>query len=146
MDMNFIDVQFDLDVDEAEADELRGLVREFVKAQDENHAEFAEAVETVDELSGKVGEIQEYEEELTEELTEVSPLSDEEVAAFSLQRKRDLLAEFSVEEEVEEEVEGEGDDTPTDFGQSGPTHGDDEAVPEFVQRVYADIDGMYLPE
>jgi hypothetical protein len=144
MDINFIEVQFDLDVDEAEADELRGLVREFVEAQEKNRAEFEEAVETVDELSGKVGEVQEYEEELTKELIEVSPLSEEEIASFSLQRKRDLLAEFS----VEEDDDGDGDDPegPQDFGQSGPTHGDDEPIPEFVRRVYDDMEGVYLPE
>lgn len=134
--MDFHKIEFEDDPTEMAEEDLRELVAKFQKAQEAN-------VEQFEEVSERVDDFEEYDDELTEELVEASPLSEAEVDNVSFTRKRDLLAEFTSEEEVESEGgeeggEGEG---PEEFGQQGPTHdGEDESgTPEFIKEAY---DGM----
>lgn len=147
--MDFQRVAFDTDLDEIEADELRTLVRKFDEAQEQNIGEFEAATEQIDELEGRVGEVEDFDDELTDELAEVSPLSGDELAEFTIARKRDLLAEFSEEEDTDEEEtddeDDDGDDGEADFddmGQQGPTHDDEEAAQEFADKYLGDIPGL----
>ena len=149
--MDFQKVTYDFDIDEAEGDDLRDLVQRFEQAQEQNLAEFEQASEEIDDLEGRVGEIQEFDSELTEELTEVSPLSEDEVENFSISRKRDLLADFSEDEEEGEEEENEEDENEneeeqefSDFGQRGETHDEDKETRNFAEDYLGGIDGLEL--
>jgi len=143
--MDFHKVTFDNELEDMEADELRGLVREFYEAQSDNIAEFTEAKESIEALEGRVGEVSDFDEELTEELAEVSPLDEEELSNFSISRKRSLLADFS--ESGEGEGEGEEDDVEggqsfSDMGNRGETHGEDESGQKFAEDYLSDIAGL----
>ena len=151
--MDFQKVTFDEELDEMESDDLRDLVRQFREAQEDNLAEFQQASEEIDDLEGRVGEVQEFDSELTEELAEVSPLSEEEAAEFSISRKRDLLADFAEEDEEpedEEPEEDEEDEDPeddqefSDFGTRGETHDEEEAQKNFAEQYLGDIQGLEL--
>ena len=143
--MDFHTIEFEEDLDELEADELRDLVTDFVEAQDANLEQFEEASE-------RVADLEEYDEEISEELTENSPLSEAEVGAISFSRKRELLEEFASEEPPEEPEVGGGDDGegeesgPEQFGKQGPTHegGEGEETPEFVEKAFDDVAGVEL--
>lgn len=144
--MDFQKVNFDDELEGMEAEQLRGLVQEFKDAQDDNIAEFKEASEEIDELEGRVGEVADFESELTEELAEVSPLSEDDLAEFSIGRKRSLLADFSEEEEGEEEEDEDEDEDDEqnfeNFGQQGETHDDEAAEQKFAEEYLGDIPGL----
>lgn len=130
--MNFNKVEFDTELEQLDADELRELVGKFTEAQAEN-------LETFEDAADRVREFEEYNEELTEELVEVSPLTEAEVEATSFSRKRELLDEFDGEQS------GEADEKPRGFGQRGKTHGNEEdSTPELVEQAFNDISGVQL--
>ncbi|WP_144797660.1 hypothetical protein [Halorubrum depositum] len=144
--MDFQKVTFDTDLDEMEADELASLVRQFSEAQEQNIAEFEQASETIEGLEGRVSEVQDFDAELTEELAEVSPLGEDELAAFSISRKRELLAEFAeADEDEEEEDDDDNEDEEaefSDFGTRGNVGDDDEAKADFAKQYLGDIPGL----
>lgn len=140
--MDFQKVTFDTDLDEMEADELASLVRQFSEAQEQNIAEFEQASETIEGLEGRVSEVQEFDAELTDELAEASPLGEDELAAFSISRKRELLAEFAEADEDEEEDDEEDEEAEfSDMGQRGETH-DEDAKADFAKEYLGDIPGL----
>ncbi|UBF21497.1 hypothetical protein HJTV-2_gp11 [Haloarcula virus HJTV-2] len=140
--MDFQKVTFDTDLDEMEADELADLVRQFSEAQEQNIAEFEQASETIEGLEGRVSEVQDFDAELTEELAESSPLGEDELANFSISRKRELLAEFAEANEEDEEEEDEDEEAEfSDMGQRGETH-DEEAEADFAKQYLGDIPGL----
>ncbi|AAL55018.1 hypothetical protein HfxHF1_595 [Halophage HF1] len=141
--MDFQKVTFDTDLDEMEADDLADLVRQFSEAQEQNIAEFESASETIEGLEGRVSEVQDFDSELTEELSEVSPLGEDELANFSISRKRELLAEFAEADEDEEEEDEDEDEEAefSDMGQRGETH-NDEAERNFAEDYLGDIPGL----
>ncbi|UBF22030.1 hypothetical protein HRTV-15_gp11 [Halorubrum virus HRTV-15] len=140
--MDFQKVTFDTDLDEMEADELADLVRQFSEAQEQNIAEFEQASETIEGLEGRVSEVQDFDAELTEELAESSPLGEDELANFSISRKRELLAEFAEANEEDEEEEDEDEEAEfSDMGQRGETH-DEEAERDFAKQYLGDIPGL----
>lgn len=140
--MDFQKVTFDTDLDEMEADDLADLVRQFSEAQEQNIAEFESASETIEGLEGRVSEVQDFDAELTEELSEVSPLGEDELANFSISRKRELLAEFAEADEDEEEDDEEGEEAEfSDMGQRGETH-DEDAERNFAEEYLGDIPGL----
>jgi hypothetical protein len=130
--MNFNKVEFDTELEQLDADELRELVGKFTEAQTEN-------LETFEDAADRVREFEEYNEELTEELVEASPLTEAEVESTSFSRKRELLDEFS-DEQAQESGEG-----PNSFGQRGNTHGEEENnTPELVEQAFDNISGVEL--
>jgi hypothetical protein len=139
--MDFQKVTFDTDLDEMEADELASLVRQFSEAQEQNIAEFEQASETIEGLEGRVSEVQDFDAELTEELAEVSPLGEDELASFSISRKRELLAEFAEADDDEDEEEVDEEAEFSDMGQRGETH-DEEAEADFAKQYLGDIPGL----
>jgi hypothetical protein len=139
--MDFQKVTFEGDLDEMDEEELVGLVRQFSDAQDDNIAEFETASEEIDDLEGRVSEVAEFDAELTEQLVEASPLDEDEVASFSISRKRSLLADFSEAEEEADEG-GEGDKDFSEMGQRGPTHNEEEAKAQFAKDFLGDIPGL----
>ncbi|UBF19595.1 hypothetical protein HRTV-10_gp11 [Halorubrum tailed virus 10] len=139
--MDFQKVTFDTDLDEMEADDLADLVRQFSEAQEQNIAEFESASETIEGLEGRVSEVQDFDAELTEELSEVSPLGEDELANFSISRKRELLAEFAEADEDEEEEDEDEEAEFSDMGQRGETH-DEDAERNFAEEYLGDIPGL----
>ena len=139
--MDFQKVTFDTDLDEMEADDLADLVRQFSEAQEQNIAEFESASETIEGLEGRVSEVQDFDAELTEELAEVSPLGEDELADFSISRKRELLAEFAEADEDEEDEEEDEEAEFSDFGTRGETH-DEDAEADFAKEYLGDIPGL----
>jgi hypothetical protein len=138
--MDFQKITFDDDLEDMEAEELRGLVREYDDAQSENITEFKQAVEEIDTLEGKVAEVAEFDAELTDKLTEVSPLAEDELSGFSVTRKRELLANFAEQEaeaEAEDDEGGAGEENFEDMGNRGETH-----TEEFDAGNYLDIAGL----
>lgn len=143
MDMDFTKVSYDADLDEIEdADELRGIVRDFEDAQDSNISEFKDAKETLDDFEGRVGEAQEFKEELAESLSEVSPLSEDEALTYDMARIRDLIGEFSDEGVDEGEDGGDEGGEFSDMGQRGETHNEEDADKEFAEKHLGDIGGL----
>lgn len=144
MDMDFTKVSYDADLDEIEdADKLRGIVRDFEDAQDSNISEFEDAKDTLDGLEGRVGEAQEFKEDLAESLSEVSPLSEDEAMTYDMARIRELINEFSGEDDGDEGGDGgdEGGEF-SDMGQRGETHTDDDEGKEFAEKHLGDIGGL----
>lgn len=141
--MDFHTIEFDADVTDLEADELRELVTDFVEAQDANLEQFEDASE-------RVADLEEYDDEISEKLVDSSPLSETEVGAIDFARKRELLEEFAGDGstgEQEADSGGEGDDgSPEQFGQQGPTHDSDdgEDTPEFVEKAFDSVAGVEL--
>jgi hypothetical protein len=139
--MDFQKITFDDDLEDMEADELRGLIREYDDAQSENISEFQQAVESIDTLEGKVAEVEEFDAELTEKLDEISPLDEDELSEFSVTRKRELLTKFAEPEGDEPEGDEGGDEGGeenfSDMGNRGETHGED-----FDAGSFLDIAGL----
>lgn len=159
--MNFNKIERDYDLDELSESGLRTLVREYQKAQDDNLAEFqqvkdemeeleayrefAESADDIDDLADLKEEAGQFHDKLTEELAEVSPLSEQDVADYSLDRKYELIAKFSDSTEPEEGEDGETEqDDETEFDDTGNRHetheGDD--APEFVEETFKGISGV----
>lgn len=141
MDMDFTKVSFDADLDEIEdADELRGIVQKFESAQESNISEFQDAKDTLENFEGRVGEAEEFKEDLAKDLSEVSPLSEEEALTYDMSRMRELIVEFS--ESTEEETEEGGDGRFSNMGQRGETHNEDGAESSFAKEHLGDIKGL----
>lgn len=141
--MDFSKVTFEKDVDELEAEEARELIGDFQAAQEQNIAEFAEASEQIEELEGTPSEFEEADEELTAEVAEATFMSEEEAADLDFSRKREILADFSAEEEVDEgEEEVEGGAEFSDMGQRGETHDEDQEKQAFAEKHLGDIEGL----
>lgn len=136
--MNFKKVEFDTDLEDLEADELRDLVTQFSNAQEANEETFGEVAETVEEFT-------EYNDDLAGEIVENSSLSEPAAEALSFSDKKNLLQDLREDEEESEEFEEETDEeTETEFedrGQKGETHGD-EGTPEFVETAVESISGI----
>lgn len=142
MDMNFTKVSFDGDLEDIDdAEELRGVVQKFQSAQESNISEFEDAKDTLENFEGRVGEAQEFKEDLAEDLSEVSPLSEEEALTYDMSRIRELIGEFT-EETVEDDPESESPDSFSNMGQRGETHDDEKAEATFVEDHLGDIQGL----
>jgi hypothetical protein len=129
--MHFKKVEFDTDLDDMEAGELRELVREFEQAQEQNITDFAE-------VEGEITEFEEFDSELTSDLVEQTSLSEEAASALPFSEKRELLADLNAtEEKTQEEQEFE------DRGKKGETSGEDEEVtPDFVKDTLDGVAGV----
>lgn len=144
MDMDFTKVSFDANLDEIEdADELRGIVQKFESAQESNISEFQDAKDTLEDFEGRVGEAEEFKEDLAEDLSEVSPLSEDEALSYEMSRMRELIVEFSESTEEEAEADG-GEGQFSNMGQKGETHNEDEAEATFAQDHLGDIKGLEI--
>lgn len=142
MDMNFTKVSFEDDLEDIDdAEELRGVVQKFQSAQESNISEFEDAKDTLENFEGRVGEAQEFKQDLAEDLSEVSPLSEEEALTYDMSRIRELIGEFT-EETVEDDPEGETPDSFSNMGQRGETHDEGEAEATFVEEHLGDIQGL----
>ena len=135
--MEFHTITIEDDLDDLSADEATELLEKFQEAQEANKAQFEDASETVEEFS-------ELDAEVTEDLVDNSPLSEQEVEPFSFSRKRDLLANFMADGDNENGNNNGGDESgPAEFGKQGETHdGDDK--PEFVEESFSNINGVEL--
>lgn len=142
--MDFSKVNTDENIEQLGEDQLRDLVTEYQKAQDENLAEFKSAKERVEELEGSVEDANEFHETLTEELVEVSPLTETDVTEYSLSRKYELIDKFTTGSTDADTDSGGTDDDVNDFGQRGETHEEGDGVPEFVKQSYENVDGIHL--
>lgn len=142
LNMDFSKVTFDKDVDELEADEARELISDFQTAQEQNIAEFEDASEQIDDLEGTFAEFEDADEELTAEVAEATFMSEDEAAMLEFGRKREILADFSVEEEeVEDEVDEDGAEF-SEMGQRGETHNNEDEKTEFANKHLGDISGL----
>jgi hypothetical protein len=143
--MDFSKVTFEKDVDDLEGDEARDLVSDFKSAQEQNISEFETASEQIEDLEGTFDEFEDADEELTAEVAEATFMSEDEAEQLAFTRKREILAEFSEEEDsIDEdvEVEGEGGDGKfKDMGQRGETHTDEEKK-AFAEEHLGDIQGL----
>lgn len=147
MDFDFTKAGFDGELDDIDdAEELRGIVREFQSAQDSNISEFEDAKDTLEDFEGRVGEAEEFKEELADSLAEVSPLSSEEALTYDMARIRELIGEFSEQEAADEggDEGGEGETFASDMGQKGATHNDEKEGKEFAEKHLGGIDGLNI--
>lgn len=135
--MEFKKFEFD-DLSDMEADELRELVHQFNKAHETN-------LETFEEVSESVEEFSEYEADLTEEVVEMSSLSEEAAKALPFSEKKSLISDLNAPEAG---GEGEEVDEETDFedrGTKGKTDVEDEnKTPEFIEDAFDGISGVEL--
>lgn len=144
MDMDFTKVTFDADLDEIDdADELRGIVRDFDTAQDSNISEFESAKDTLDDFEVRVGEAQEFKQDLAEDLSEVSPLSEDEAMTYEMSRIRELIGEFSDETDADEGEESDEGQF-SDMGQRGETRSDEDGDREFAEKHLGNIGGLNI--
>jgi len=138
--MDFHTVTIEDDLDDLSVGEATELLEAFQEAQAANKESFEDAAETVEEFS-------EFDAEVTEDLVDASPLSEDEVEPLSFSRKRDLLAEFEAGGESgdggDEGGEEDGEGGPAEFGKQGPTH-DGEDEPTFVEDAFDNINGVEL--
>ncbi len=146
--MDFSKVTFDKDVEELEAEEARELISDFQTAQEQNIAEFEDASEQIEDLEGTFAEFEDADEELTQEVAEATFMSEDEAANLEFSRKREILADFSIEEEEPEESgeveETEGGAKFSEMGQRGETHDEEEAKRSFAEDRLGDIPGLNL--
>jgi len=136
--MDFHKIEFDGDLDELGEDKLRELVASFKQAQGAN-------IEQFEEVTERVAKFEEYDSELTDELAEASPLSESELEAVSFSRKRELLEEFTTEEEQgggEPLDDGGSECSPSEFGQRGETRSNGEETEDFITDVFDGIAGV----
>jgi len=139
--MNFKKVDFDDDLDDMEADELRDLVGQFTDAQEAN-------IETYEEVSDAVEQFNDYDEKLTGEVVEHSSLSEDAASALPFSEKKSLLDDLDGDETDEEEFDDDGGGSGgeqefEDRGQKGQTHGED-GTPEAVETAFDSISGVEL--
>jgi hypothetical protein len=147
MQLNFKEVNYDGDLEDATCDQLVDLVGKFEDAQDQNAAEFEAAKDEVESLQGEVTEFRDAalgefdsEDELTGAVAEAGPLGEDELADFSVTRKLDLYDEFSANADADptdgDDPDGdEGDVTFDDMGNQGETNDDDETETEYDEEV-----------
>lgn len=124
MQLNFTQVTYDGDLEDADRESLMELVQQYEEAQDENAAEFEAAKETVDDLEGATSEFEEADAELAEEVAEQTFLSDEEAEALSFARKREILSTAGEATEEDTEDDAEFDDMGTE-GEVQPEEGEE---------------------
>lgn len=123
MKLDFTQVTYDGDLEEADSETLVELVQRFEDAQEDNAAEFEAAKEKLEDLEGTVSEYDSVEQDLTEAVVEETFLDEDEAAQLSFTRKREILAEAKeAEDETDTSAEGEFDD----FGTEGEVSGDGE--------------------
>jgi hypothetical protein len=132
--MDFHKVEFEDDIDELGTDDLREIVEQFSQAQEQNIAEFEEAVDTVEEFEG-------FSQEVTDELVELSDLPEAEVESLSFSARRDLLDTLHESETTDEAEESEAEFE--DTGTRGETHGED-GIDEAVTSAFSGISGVNL--
>lgn len=135
--MDFTKVEFDDDLSDMEADELRELVTEYQEAQSANLSAFDEVADTVEEFES-------YDSQLAEEVLEYSSLSEESAKALSFADKQRLLADLNADDGDEADEFDEGDEGGEEFedrGTKGSTHGD-EGTPDFIKDAFESIDGV----
>ena len=136
--MDFKKVEFDDDLDDMEAGELRELVREFAQAQEENIADF-------EEVTDEITEFEEFDATLTEDLVEQTSLSEEAASALPFSEKQNLLADLNATEASDEGGSEEEADF-EDRGTKGETNFDDEpsGPPEHVERALSGVSGVQI--
>jgi len=136
--MDFKKVEFDDDLDDMEAGELRELVREFAQAQEENIADF-------EEVTDEITEFEEFDATLTEDLVEQTSLSEGAASALPFSEKQDLLADLNATEASDEDGSEEEADF-EDRGTKGETNFDDEpsGPPEHVERALSGVSGVQI--
>lgn len=152
MELDFNRVNYDGDLSDFDAEELRELVSEFESAQESNLAEFETAAEELDEVEKAVPE--EYEAaraDLIEDITEAEtfdqvPLSEEDLEDEDFASLRDWLdfvqdAASEDEDETDEE-DGEFDD----MGKEAPVNDPEDGVPEFAKRKLGDMQGVVVED
>jgi hypothetical protein len=146
--MDFQKVTIDTDVDELEGDEARELVSDFQNAQEQNIDEFKTASEKLEGLDeSAITEFEDAQEELTQDVADVTFMSEDEAAQLSFSRKREILADFSEEEEAEagDDVENDGEEAEfSNMGQRGETHNEDEAKESVAKEYLGDIQGLEI--
>lgn len=113
-------LDFEESPDDMEIDELRDTLTEFKEQHDANAAVFDEVVASLPdegEFDDLKAETAEFKQTLVAEVSEVSPLGEDDLANFTLTRLYELRAEFSVESD-EADVEAESGDADEDEGES----------------------------
>lgn len=130
--MDFHEVTFD-SIDDMEREDLEDLVLQYEKAQNTN-------LEQLEDVTAEVGEFEEFESELTEDLVELTSLSEEAASALPFSEKRSLIEDVSVDETEEEDAEFE------DRGTKGETQpeGNESGVPDHVAEAFSSISGANL--
>ncbi|MFB6188196.1 MAG: hypothetical protein ABEI86_15210 [Halobacteriaceae archaeon] len=140
--MDFQKVTFETDLDQIEdTEKLRGLVREFSDAQEQNIAEFEEISEEFESLETKVGEFKDADAQLTEEVAEKTYLEESEAEALTFSRKQEILEEAEFSEEAEEESDEEEAEF-DDMGKRGETHDESAAEADLKAEYLDDIQGL----
>lgn len=156
--MDFQTINYDGDLEEADAEELRSIVSRFETAQDENVAEFKAAKEQTQDLLGEdadfealFGEVTDFTEakdELVDEIGEMdafaeSPMDEEELRAASFSKVRSWHAHFSAldAEEAPEAEEAEEQEF-EDMGQRAETHNEEDEDIEFAEKYIGDLPGV----
>lgn len=156
--MNFNQVNYDGDLEDADEEALRGLVSDFEKAQEANVAEFEAAKEQMSELLGDedasfediFGEVKDFadaKDELIAEITEFesfeeSPVSEDDLGDASFSRVREYHAYFADLDAAEEAVEEDEEQEFEDMGRRGETHTEEDDDAAFAEKYLAGMPGF----
>jgi hypothetical protein len=148
MDLNFSEVSYDGDIEDAEAEQLRELVSQYEEAQSDNAAEFEAAKEKIEEVSDvQVSDFEDAREDLIETITdfdafEGSPVSEDELDEATFSKLREWEAYFE-EQATEDTDEEETDEDFSDFGTESKVPDDDEGDAE-LESVVGGVSGVNI--
>lgn len=159
--MDFNQVNYEGDLEDAERDDLIALVRDFEKAQETNVAEFEAAKEQMQELVGDdnadfedlFGEVKDFasaKDELVAETVEFesfedSPMDEDDLREASFSKVREWHAHFAaLDAEADEADADEGDEGPDfeDMGKRGETHSEEDEDAAFASKYLAGMPGF----
>lgn len=155
--MNFNQINYDGDLEEADEEQLRSLVGDFEKAQEANVAEFEAAKEQMQDLFGDeadfealFGEVRDFTDaktELIEEIAEfesfeASPVSEDDLSDASFSRVREYHAYFA-DLDASDEADEDGETQEFDnMGRRGETHTEEDDDAAFAAKYLGGMPGF----
>lgn len=151
MDLEFNEVTYDGDLDDADEEQLRSLVSDYEAAQDANAAEFEAAKDTLEGVEDvNVDEFHDARSGLIDEITdydafEASPITEDDLEAASFGKLREYDAYFadeSVDDGDDADDEEDGSEF-SDFGTQSPDDQDRDDT-EFAERYLGDLGGINI--
>lgn len=152
MQLNFTEVNYDGELEDADHEALVGLVERFEEAQEENAAEFEAAKDKVEELNGTVSEYEDAKQSLVEEVADSEqfsevPLDKDELETQSFSKVRewkDFVEARAGESDSEEgeDGDGNGDGEFNDMGQKGATNTDGEEFDDEASELVSELSGV----
>lgn len=144
MKLDFNQVTFDGDLEDASEEDLRELIATYEDAQEDNAAEFEAAKETLDEVEDvNVEEFHDARADLIETITEYesfedAPLTEDDLEDSDFARLREYDDYFGAQDAASDEEDGEF----SDMGTESPEDENETSDAEFFEDALGDVPGV----